>query len=125
MSKTRKALSLDSLKHLDYGKIGLAFDQEVKRVVEDINDRPSLNKPRTITLTLEISPLADDGGNIDAAVVQWHLKHSIPPRKTSPYQMLPTRAGQLFFEPSSPDDPNQQGINFETGEVRGREQDDD
>jgi hypothetical protein len=116
---TKQALSLDSLKNLDHGRVGLAFSEEVRRVVEDINDRPALNKARTITLTLEVTPETDDSGDINAAVVQWHLKHTIPPRKTMPYSMLPTKNGQLFFQPDSPEDPRQEGIDFETGEVKG------
>ena len=50
--------SLKSLAAMDGERIGLAFEQALKRVVMDCEDRPGESKERTVSLTLAVKATA-------------------------------------------------------------------
>ena len=102
-----KTLSLANLPDIDSGRIELAFNAAVRRVIEDITDRPNEKKDRKIELICLVSPDLDvDTGYIQGSHVQFQVKDSVPKRQTTIYPMKLGGNG-LLFEPESPANPNQ------------------
>ena len=50
MMATGTAFTLANLRLLDFGKIGVAFDHEMKRIVDDCIERPGEDKARDVTI---------------------------------------------------------------------------
>ena len=70
VSVFQKEFSLDNLKYLDSGLISKAFQREVRKMLEDLDQRPSLNKPRVLSLNFYLTPIAGDHGELDKVDMQ-------------------------------------------------------
>lgn len=109
-------LNLDNLKELDGGRLRAAFDAELKKVLEDLQDRPGMKQPRKVTMTLDIKPEVDEQGELYNVVVQFHVTHKIPSRRTQQYSMQ-VRSSSMgpmaCFNELSLDNPNQGTLEFE------------
>lgn len=104
-------LNLSTLKdQLNGGRVGIAFDQELKRVVKDCEDRPADDKARTVTITLEIKPVLDSDGFCEEVTGQIKINSTVPKRKTKPISFGVRRGGMLVFNDLSEDDVNQSTI---------------
>ncbi len=104
---TVKTLTMGQLAVMDNARIGEAFNLELKRVLADLEDRPLLEKVRTITLTVSLSPVAEDEGpGLEGAVVDFKLKSTMPERQSKPYHMA-NRDGQLMFNDLAPENARQ------------------
>jgi hypothetical protein len=53
------ALNAETLSHLDSGRASAALDQALKKAVLDCLDRPGDDRPRKITLCLEVKPVME------------------------------------------------------------------
>ncbi len=107
----RMKLSLNALKDLDLGKASLAFTHLLRKVVDDINDRPGCRAKRIIKMDCFITPVLDkDSACLDTCDVQFIFDHKLPKLQSIEYSMIPTRDGALLFESLSPDDPRQPGL---------------
>jgi hypothetical protein len=122
----KQALSLSSLEKIDNGKINAAFDHELKRVIEDCNDRPGMNKPRKLVLELILLPNCGtdkDQLYCESVSAQIRVEGKIPGRKTKVYTLETKPSGSAFFNADAPENPNQMtihdlpGVNRETGEI--------
>lgn len=85
---------------LDGGRIGIAFQQELKRVVADCEDRPADNKPRTVTLTLAVVPVPTTDGTVvtlDSISAKFQVSSSVPKRRSKVYSFGARAGGQLVF----------------------------
>lgn len=98
--------NLNSLGELDSGRVGVAFEQALSRLISDLRDRPGDGAKRNLTLDIAMTPVVDDGGNLTSAKVQCLVKDKIPTRKSRVYDMQATRKG-LHFNELSPDDHRQ------------------
>lgn len=108
MSRQEK-FSLENLKMLDFGVIGAAFDAEMQRVVRDCMDRPLDDKPRTVSITFNVTPKPDlsrASGVVDCekVSVECDITSKVPPRRTKIYEMTPKQDGTAVFHPDLPDD---------------------
>lgn len=111
--------SLENLRQLDFGKIGLAFQAEVERVVKDCLDRPGDEHARSVILRFNFAPVsAVQMGAVDCDTikVEGEITSAVPKRRTRIYEMTPTRGGQLKFNPDLPGEPSEATI-FEDQEI--------
>jgi hypothetical protein len=107
-----KKMEMAALEGFDGGRIKAAFDADLQRVYDDLADRPRLNKKRTVTLTLEITPNADpqDGKFVDADV-QFHIDTMIPKKSSRQYKVANApEQGGLLFNDLSHDNPGQRTL---------------
>ena len=101
---------LSAIAVMDGGRIDVAFDQALARVVADCEDRPGEKKARTVTLQLEVVPVLDESGVCDDVKVQMFINEGIPKRKTRVYDMAmkkTNRGPQLLYRPDSLEDAEQ------------------
>lgn len=95
--------ALDNLKELDGGKAVEALNQHIRRAALDCLDRPADGKPRTVTLTISLSPVLDPQGNCEEVQAQIHASSTVPKHRTKVYSLGLRRNGVLVFNPDSPD----------------------
>lgn len=101
---------LENIKELDNGKPAIAFNQAVKRAVEDILDRPGMSKPRSVTLKVILSPTVDTVGELYDVKVKAEVNESIPKRASQVYSMGARKGGMLVFNEMSPGNIHQKTI---------------
>lgn len=102
-------LNLATLMELDGGRVTEAFQQEIKRLVADCEDRPGEAKPRKILLELELVPVMFDG-HIDSIDGKFRVKSTVPVRRSKKYNFGVRRGGFLVFNDLSDGDINQKTI---------------
>lgn len=104
---------LANLATIDGGRIAIAFEQALKRVAMDCDDRPGEKKDRTITLQLAVAPKLDVDGLAEECDVQITVSDSVPKRKSKVYNMSMRKGGHLLFHPDSVDNHAQETMEFE------------
>lgn len=107
----QEQFKLENLKMLDFGVIGAAFDAEMMRVIKDCSDRPLDDKPRTVSITFNVTPKPDlsrANGVVDCekVSVECDITSKVPPRRTKIYEMTPRQDGTAVFHPDLPDEPD-------------------
>lgn len=95
--------SLESLAHLDNGRLRAGLDQALRRAQNDCTDRPGLKKPRRITLTIDMTPVPNEAGDLDSCDVAFQVTERTPNRQSKVYNMKATAGGLLFNELSPSD----------------------
>ncbi len=103
---------LASLAKIDGGRIAIAFEQALRRVAQDCDDRPGEKKERSITLTLAVKPRLDEVGMCEDCDVQVAVTDSVPKRKSKIYNMSLRKGGHLLFADESLDDHRQETLDF-------------
>lgn len=106
--------NLGVLGTIDDGRISEAFAQALSRVEHDLRDRAIVKKPRKITISLVMTPVADERGELESCWVGLDVKDNIPARQTKNYNMAATRGGLMFNE-LSPEEVRQQTIDSVNG----------
>lgn len=86
----------------------------MRRALLDCQDRPSDDKARRITLTLDLSPVLDEK-TLDCTEVhaKFHVASTVPKHRTKTYSFGLRRNGSLVFDDLSECDVNQATLNFE------------
>lgn len=105
--------TLGSLSTMDGERIAIAFEQALKRVVQDCDDRPGEKKERTVTLTLAVKPVLDADGMCDDCNVQVAVTDSVPKRKSKVYNMTVRKGGHLVYNNESLDNAKQSSMDFD------------
>lgn len=108
-------LTLGSLQELDDGRVVKAFEHELKRAVQDCQDRPGDKNAREVTMVLKLTPIVDEAGMCEETNGEFHIKSKVPQRKSKTYSFGVRRGGQLAFNANSPDNIDQKTI-FDGGE---------
>ncbi len=103
---------LAALAKIDGGRIGIAFEQALRRVVQDCDDRPGEKKERTITLTMAVKPVLDEDGMCEDVNAQMAVTDNVPKRKSKIYNMSMRKGGHLLFAADSLDDHTQETLDF-------------
>lgn len=98
-----EVLKLDTIKDLDDGRVAIAFDQNMKRAVQDCMDRPSDKKSRKVSIVCNVTPIVAVSGECEGAEVDFELKTSVPVQRTRSYTLIPNKVGHLKFSKNSPD----------------------
>lgn len=120
----KETLTLENLKLLDFGKIGAAFNAELEHVVKDCCDRPTDNRPRTVTIQFKLAPEVDVKAGLiqaDDILVGCEIASGVPKRRTQVYKMKPQANGALVFHPDLPDEPDNSTLYDEEAERHDRE----
>ena len=103
--------SLEALAKIDNGRLAIAFAHELRKIELDLQDRPSVDKERGLTIKLSIKPEATEEGELANAIIQANISSTLPKRQSRAYSMKPTQGG-LFYEELSLEDANQQTLEF-------------
>lgn len=101
---------LKSLDSLDGGRVLVAWQQALKRVMLDCQDRPAVSDARKITLQTDVVPVIGDDGLLDTVRLQFQVKDTAPVRKSKKYEMEPRRGGMLVFNDLSDDNVKQRTL---------------
>lgn len=111
----KRKLCLATLPELDGGIVNAAVNAALKRCEDDCRDRPGEERPRKVTLTIELTPVHNARGDLDSINVGCDVDDKIPKRQTKLFNMRATPDGTLWDE-LSPDDANQETIPLEDGD---------
>ena len=90
---------------MDGGVIGEAWGQALRRCQDDCDDRPAVDEPRKIVLTMTMTPVPKEDGSLDSCAVEFTITDSLPKRRSKTYDMVARRGarGGLFYNELSPD----------------------
>jgi len=113
-------LKLETLTQLAHGKVGVAFDREIKRMIKDCLDRPSDERKRIITLTVEVTPTAVADGQVvtcEGAVCVAKVKSKLPDYESQKIDLGVRENGGAVFSPTCPENHRQQEL-FEPDELK-------
>jgi hypothetical protein len=106
-------LTLKNIQDLDGGKAALTFNHAVRAAIRDLTDRPGDKSKRRVLMQVNLTPKLDrTTGALDTVLVQFQVVTKIPVQQTLEYPMLPAGDGVLHFQPESPLDPRQPGLDF-------------
>jgi hypothetical protein len=105
-----REFKLTDLEHFDDGRIALALDQAMRRCVADCHDRPGVAEARTVTLTVSLSPVAGEDGDLDGIHLQAQIKDKAPVRKSKVYSLDARRNGSLTYNDLATDDHHQRTL---------------
>lgn len=100
---------------LDGGRVGEAFAAEVRRVALDCEDRPADGKPRTVTLTMTLTPIIatePTGGivELDSVQARFQITSSVPKRRSKQYSFGYRKGGKLVFNDLSDENIHQKTL---------------
>lgn len=112
MSNELVRLDLASLKQLGDGRVAIAFDQAMRRVALDCQDRPGEKRPRKVLLEVQVIPELDDNGECDEVKCEFVVKDAIPTRRSKKYSLGLHRNGQFSFRDGSPENVDQTTLDF-------------
>lgn len=113
-------LTLDSLKDLDDGRALVSFTKELRKAVLDCIDRPGEEKPRTVSLVMDVTPVMGEEGMCEGATGKFRITNKTPDRTTKPYSFAINKLGDLIFSSNSPDNVQQltlDDIDPKTGKI--------
>ena len=102
-------LTLDTLKEIDSGRISAAFNAELRRIAQDLIDRPADPTARTVVLTVTVKPNGDSGV-CETADLEFRVKSSVPQRRSRSYSVAVQGNGSLVMNPVSPQDVRQRTL---------------
>jgi hypothetical protein len=111
----KRQYEIRNIGELDSGSIANEFDIAMRHVLFDTTDRPTVSKPRKVTLEVSLVPVVDErNGVIDRVKVTHKIKETLPPKQCVESIMLPTKAGLQF----STNDPDARQSTFEDEQER-------
>ena len=116
----QQLLKLETLAELAHGKVGVAFDREVKTLGKDCIDRPSDDRARTVTLTVTLKPTAiADGQSVTCEGVKAvaKVRSKKPDYETQEIDLGIRENGSMVFSPTCPENRRQQEL-FEPDELK-------
>lgn len=93
MPAEKRPLSLHTLPDLDSGVIAAQFDEFIKQVLQDCDERPNDKSARKVSLELQFVPVPSATGQVaDEVELSFHIASRIPKAKSRSYHMpLATR----------------------------------
>jgi hypothetical protein len=101
----QKQLTLETLSLVDGGAAAVAFNEFLKAAAKDCEDRPVLDKDRTVSINVKMRPKVGSRGDCDSVEVELEVVSKGPAHKTMPYVMDFKQGGALVFHPDDPHDP--------------------
>lgn len=102
----KEKLSLSAIHLVHDGRIEAAFDMELLKVAQDIEDRGADGIARRVTLDVVITPKVH-AGSVEEVETEFIVKTTMPPRRSRPYSMVPQGGRQFIFNPESREDARQ------------------
>lgn len=97
-----KELKLSNLHEYDQGALALLFDQALRQVYFDLDERPMLKKARKVSLEFSLTPNTEQG-DLDEIVSETRIKVCIPDKESRVNVLAPSRAngGGILFDPDT------------------------
>ena len=99
--------NLSDLSQLDQGVLDAQFREELKSVIEDMRDRPSVSQARKITICLSLKPTSDGAGGLLEVGTEVEISSTFPKVRTREFAMGAIKTDALVYNDLSPDDPRQ------------------
>jgi len=103
-------LSIGNVGDLDFGRVGESWNQALRRVLHDIEDRPRVDKPRKLTLEIAFVPVTDESGHCYNAAAQAAVTDSLPRRRSGRLDFAIRQGNKAVFRPEAPDNVAQQTL---------------
>ena len=97
---------LSTLSKIDEGRVERAFDFALARLIADCKDRPALDEGRKLSLTITLTPVVGENGELETANATFQVVDTVPKRRSRTYNMKATPSGLLFNE-MAPEDVRQ------------------
>lgn len=97
-----KELSLESLHEVQGGEIKKDFDALLATCIEDCTSRPAIDRARTITIKIELTPAPDETGHCETCDVRATVTSKQPARTIVIPAMKSRKKGReskLVFDP--------------------------
>lgn len=96
-------LSLSTLPLYDQGSVAVLFDQALRDIYLDLEDRPTLGKAaRTLTLQLNFKPSADENADLDEVECDIQVACKLPNKAARVNYLFPSKRDDgLGFEPDT------------------------
>lgn len=113
---TIQQLSLAHIEQIDGGKVAVAFAVELQHVIRDMLDRPGDNRPRKVSLNLELKPQCDDTGTLADVQVAFDIASAVPNRRSNAYNMRArlARSGPMLVFQSETGDFEQPALPYDS-----------
>jgi hypothetical protein len=110
----RAFATIEDLVVFDDGRAAVAFKREMERIVFDLSDRAGVEKERSVTLKVTLSPEADERGDLAHVDVNVEIKSAIPSQRTrTVVARVVNGENTLLYNDLSPDQPRQRTIDQE------------
>lgn len=106
--------NLAAVAKIDEGRIREAWEQALKRCMDDCKDRPAVKDDRKVQLMATLTPIVGDNGEMESCDVHFQVADSVPKRKSKLYNMK-AKGGSLFFNELSADQIHQRTIDESEG----------
>lgn len=114
MASKLHELTLESMAMMDGGRIAAAFQQSLRRAIQDCEDRPQVKKTREITIKVGIVPVAgEEDETCEQVAMQCVISDSVPKRQTRVYSAQVKHGGKAAFNDESLDDVRQGTFGFD------------
>jgi hypothetical protein len=122
-----ETLKTSSLSSVANGLLAVSIDDALAKIHEDLNDRPDLSKPRTVTITLAFAPSkgeraldngvpVDRATDLEAARIEFSVAHKLPAAKFTRKMQNVSGRNAFGFETdtnSIKHHPDQQAMKFQ------------
>lgn len=106
-----KEFVISNLGEIDSGRIGEALKLQLKRVIDDCKDRPTLKSARKIKLQIEISPTADPKTfDLDGVNMSFKINSTFPNQERVDLSLGVKKNGMLIYSEHSPDSIDQRTV---------------
>lgn len=106
-------LDLAALAKIDGGRLAIAFEQALKRVAQDCDDRPGEKKERSVSIQLLVKPIQDQDGMCEDCDVQVMIADNVPKRKSKAYNCSLRKGGMLMYHEEALDNHSQEALPFD------------
>ena len=109
---------LEKLAEFDGERLRRAFEQCMNHAISDCQNRPGLKKPRVVTLSFTIVPIAPETRDDDLETVKlkYDTKAKIPDLSREGLSLAVRKGGMLVYNDASPDNVNQRTFDDGLGE---------
>lgn len=117
----KQVLTLDTAGDVDQGALRIAVNKALKLVTQDLADRPTLDKARTVMLRIDLKPVVDQNSNaptLEHADVAWQVMTKTPAIGSVGVVMKPQHDGLLYFHSDLPQEPDNETIMDEAERIK-------
>lgn len=110
---SQRMFTCEELAHYADGQLSQDFNTQLSAAVKDCVDRPSIKNKREVKIVVTIEPHLNVDGTCDDVYVHVEVAGKTPAKSVPDYRMTATAKGGLKYEPLSPGNPNQPGLDFD------------
>lgn len=119
MPTNLRPFSLSELSAYAGGELAQNFDALLAAAVRDCVERPTVEKKRTVSIVINVTPVRDSDGTCSDVVLDVQTPAKTPAKQLQPHVMRATVSGGLRYAPDSPTNPDQQVLGFDDEQEGG------